>query len=64
MKKLVLVAHDNFDASRINRSLVDAVQSLDNVIVHHIPQPHLIDVAKEQELLLAHDEIVFQFPLQ
>ena len=64
MKKLVLVAHDNFDASRINRALVEAVQSLDNVTVHHIPQPHLIDVTKEQELLLAHDEIVFQFPLQ
>lgn len=64
MKKLVLVSHDNFAGSRINRALVDKVSQLDNVTVHHIPEPHLINVAEEQALLLAHDEIVFQFPLQ
>lgn len=64
MKKLVLVSHDNFAASRINRALVDKASQLDNVTVHHIPEPHLINVAQEQALLLDHDEIIFQFPLQ
>lgn len=64
MKKLVLVAHDNFGSSRINNALVKKAQELENVTVHNIPEPHLIDVAQEQALLLAHDEIVFQFPLQ
>lgn len=64
MKKLVLVSHDNFAGSRINRALVDKASQLNNVTVHHVPEPHLIDVAQEQALLLAHDEIIFQFPLQ
>lgn len=64
MKKLVLIAHDNFDASRINRALSVKASQLENVTVHNIPEPHLIDVAQEQALLLAHDEIIFQFPLQ
>lgn len=64
MKKLVLVSHDNFENSRINRALVDKAALLENVTVHHIPEPHLINVALEQALLLSHDEIVLQFPLQ
>lgn len=64
MKKLVLVSHDNFTGSRINHALVEKASQLDNVTIHHVPQPHLLNVAEEQALLLAHDEIVFQFPLQ
>lgn len=63
-KKLVLVAHDNFALSRVNRALVNGASQLDNVTIHHIPSPELINVEQEQALLLEHDEILFQFPLQ
>lgn len=64
MKKLVLIAHDNFETSRLNRAFVTAASQLENVTVHHIPSPHLINVVEEQALLLDHEEIVIQFPLQ
>lgn len=64
MKKLILIAHDNFDSSRINKALSVKATQLNDVTVHHIPQPHLINIAHEQSLLLEHDEIIFQFPLQ
>ncbi len=58
-KKLVLVAHDNFENSKNNKTLL---ASLENVTIHHLKDG--FDVAKEQEILLAHDEIIFQFPMQ
>ena len=64
MKNLVLIAHDNFASSRINSSLINAIKTLDNVTIHHIPDSHSIDIKEEQSLLLNHDEIIFQFPLQ
>lgn len=62
---LILFAHPAFEKSRVNRQLIQAVQSLDGVTVHDLyeayPNFH-INVKAEQDLLLAHDVIVFHHP--
>jgi len=62
---LVLFAHPALEKSRVNRELVRAVGDLPGVTVHDLYEAYPeydIDVAREQELLLAHDVIVFQHP--
>ena len=62
---LVLFAHPVLERSRVNRRLLDAVRDLDGVTVHDLYETYptmSIDVAREQELLLAHDVVVFQHP--
>ncbi|MCM3693614.1 NAD(P)H-dependent oxidoreductase [Neobacillus niacini] len=65
MKTLVIVAHPNLEQSKVNRTWMNRLQQEDNVTVHnlyaHYPT-YEIDVKKEQQLLLEHDRIVFQFP--
>ena len=62
---LVLFAHPVLEKSRVGRVLVEAVDDLPGVTLHDLyavyPEGD-IDVAREQELLLAHDAIVVQFP--
>ncbi len=62
---LILFAHPALEKSRVNRYLIEAVKGLDLVTVHDLyetyPDFH-IDVKFEQELLLAHDTIVFHHP--
>ena len=60
-----MFAHPVLERSRVNRRLVDAVRGLENVTIRDLYElyPNLsIDVAAEQEQLLAHDVIVFQHP--
>ncbi|HEU0030164.1 MAG TPA: NAD(P)H-dependent oxidoreductase [Kofleriaceae bacterium] len=62
---LVLFAHPVMERSRVNRRLLAATRDLEHVTVQDLYEayPTLgIDVAREQELLLAHDVIVFQHP--
>lgn len=66
MKKiLILFAHPRYEKSRINRALLSGLRDLDCVTVHdlyeHYPDFN-IDVAREQELLLAHQIIVWHYP--
>jgi glutathione-regulated potassium-efflux system ancillary protein KefG len=65
MAVLILFAHPAFQKSRANRALADAVRSLDGVTFHDLyeayPDMH-IHVAREQQLLRAHDVVVFQHP--
>ncbi|MDF2690852.1 MAG: oxidoreductase [Gammaproteobacteria bacterium] len=64
-KILVLFAHPNFQTSKINRQLVAALKMLAHVSFHDLYEayPNLyIDVKREQDLLLAHDIIVFMHP--
>ncbi|MFC4098091.1 NAD(P)H-dependent oxidoreductase [Paenibacillus xanthanilyticus] len=67
MKTLVLVVHPNLSASRINRAWSEELeQHADSVTVHKLYEAYpdrAIDVAREQQLLEAHDRIVLQFPL-
>jgi glutathione-regulated potassium-efflux system ancillary protein KefG len=62
---LILFAHPALEKSRVNRHLLQAIKGLDAVTVHDLyetyPDFH-IDVQFEQNLLLAHDIIVFQHP--
>jgi len=66
MKTLVIVAHPNLSASRINRRLLQELRHYLNISVHELYSVYpdwAFDVACEQELLLSHERIVFQFPL-
>ena len=61
----MIFAHPVLERSRVNSRLLTAVTGLDGVTVHDLyeeyPTFH-IDVPREQEMLLAHDVIVFQHP--
>src|SRR5258708_2220267 len=62
---LVLFAHPAFQKSRINRHLAAAARAVDGITFHDLYEAYpdfQLDVAHEQELLLAHDVIVFQHP--
>lgn len=62
---LILFAHPALEKSRVNRQLIQAVRGLDGVMVHDLyeayPNFH-INVKAEQDLLLAHDIVVFHHP--
>ena len=62
---LILFAHPAARRSRVNRRLIKAIQNLDGATVNDLYEayPDLdIDVAREQQLLAAHDIVVFQHP--
>jgi glutathione-regulated potassium-efflux system ancillary protein KefG len=62
---LILFAHPALEKSRVNRHLIQAVQGLDAVTVHDLYEEYPdfnIQVKAEQDLLLAHDIIVFHHP--
>jgi len=62
---LILFAHPTIQKSRINRVLVEAVRHLPGVTFRDLYEEYpdqMIDVKREQELLRAHDTIVFQHP--
>jgi glutathione-regulated potassium-efflux system ancillary protein KefG len=62
---LVLFAHPALEKSRVHKRLISSVPQRSDVRFHDLYQayPRLdIDVAYEQQLLLTHDVIVFQFP--
>lgn len=59
---LVLYAHPAHRASRANRMLRDGVEGMPGVSVHDLYESYpdfFIDVRREQDLLAAHDAIVF-----
>ena len=62
---LILFAHPALEKSRVNRCLIESVKGLDLVTIHDLyevyPDFH-INVKFEQDLLVAHDIIVFQHP--
>ncbi len=60
---LLLFAHPVLERSRVNRRLLESVRDLVTVNDLYEVYPTMsIDVAREQELLLAHDVVVFQHP--
>jgi putative NADPH-quinone reductase len=62
---LIVYAHRQPDASRVNRALLQAAATLPNVTVHDLMARYpgfAIDAAYEQKLLQEHDVIVLQFP--
>ena len=62
---LLIYAHREPAASRVNRALLNAAATLPNVTVHDLMTRYpdfRIDVEHEQRLLLEHDAVVLQFP--
>ena len=62
---LVLFAHPAVRKSRVNRCLLAAVRGLDGVTIHDLYEAYPdfdIDAGREQDLLAAHDVVVFQHP--
>ncbi|MEW9702207.1 NAD(P)H-dependent oxidoreductase [Paenibacillus sp. SI8] len=65
MKTLVIVAHPQLDISKVNKVWLDRLNQNEDITVHDLYAVYpdkVIEATKEQELLLAHDRIVFQFP--
>ncbi len=65
LKILILFAHPAFQRARVQPALLAAARSLEGVTIHDLYEAYpdlMIDVPREQELLRAHDVIVFQHP--
>lgn len=63
---LLLLAHPRLSASRINAALLRVAREVDGVTVHDLYAAYpdgFIDVAAEQQRLLAHEAVVLQFPI-
>jgi glutathione-regulated potassium-efflux system ancillary protein KefG len=64
-KILILFAHPRLSTSVVQRAMLRAIDGLEGVTLHDLYAAYpdfIIDVGREQELLLAHDIIVFQHP--
>ncbi|MCW8333989.1 NAD(P)H-dependent oxidoreductase [Vibrio paucivorans] len=65
-KVLVLYAHPSQHRSEVNKSLFNAAQSIDNVTAVDLYAEYPtfnINIDREQQRLVDHDVIIFQFPL-
>lgn len=66
MKTLVIAAHPSMGSSSINKTWVERLrQEEGEITVHELYAAYpdgKIDIEREQQLLLQHDRIVFQFP--
>ncbi|WP_306354207.1 NAD(P)H-dependent oxidoreductase [Flavobacterium sp. '19STA2R22 D10 B1'] len=66
MKILIVIIHPNLENSVINKRWIEELEKYPNrYTLHNLHQMYPdenIDVRKEQELIEAHDTIVFQFP--
>jgi glutathione-regulated potassium-efflux system ancillary protein KefG len=66
MKPLILFAHPRFSDSVVQKTMLAAISGVEGVTIHDLYAAYpdyAIDVEHEQQLLLAHDLIVFQHPL-
>lgn len=64
-KTLILFAHPRYENSRIQSALLSAVKHLPGLRVHDLYEEYPefnIDIAREQELLLEHDIIIWMHP--
>lgn len=67
MKTLLILSHPNLKVSKFNKALIDGIKDIENLTIRHLEELYgsdikAFDVQKEQELLLAHDRVIFQFP--
>ncbi|MBX2952814.1 MAG: NAD(P)H-dependent oxidoreductase [Leadbetterella sp.] len=63
---LVILAHPNSDKSFANKTIIEELQKSDLELeirtIHDLYPDYKIDVKAEQEALLRHQTIVFQYP--
>lgn len=65
MQTLVIVSHPDILESSSQQYFLSSIQDVENITVHHLESEYPdgnIEVKREQELLVRHDRIVFQFP--
>lgn len=65
MKVLVVIAHPNFEKSRVNKRWIEELKKHDEITISNLNEKYPdenIDKEAEQRLLLEHDRIVFQYP--
>jgi len=63
---LILFAHPRYEKSRTNKALIEGLRSRDGITVHDLYEQYPdfnVDTAREQELLTAHQIIVWHYPL-
>lgn len=68
MKTLVLIAHPDLTSSRVNRRLAEELRKIgsDELTIRDLYAEYpdgRVDVATEQALVEANDQIIFQFPV-
>ncbi|WP_395392093.1 NAD(P)H-dependent oxidoreductase [Fructilactobacillus sanfranciscensis] len=63
MKTLVIVAHPDYHDSGTQGFLKRATEGLEEITWHYLPEQTEFNVAAEQQLLIEHDRIIFQFPM-
>lgn len=66
MKTLLLISHPDIDTSSTQQFFLASLPESEDITVHILDkeyEPGQIDVDREQALLMAHDRIVFQYPL-
>ncbi len=64
-KILILFAHPALEKSRVNKSLIETLQSVEGATLHDLYEcyPEMdIDIPVERQLLLDHDVVLFQYP--
>jgi putative NADPH-quinone reductase len=66
MKKVLIVSgHPDIKNSLANKAIFKDLENVENISINNLANKYpdyKIDVEKEQELLLSHDIIIFQFP--
>lgn len=66
-KTLIILAHPNILTSNVNKALIQSVENDPNITIHDLYATYKtiesIDVQREQALLVAHERIIFQFPI-
>jgi len=66
MQTLILLSHPNMANSKVNKALKNAALECQNLNLSELYAKYpneKIDVKAEQELLLNHEKIIFQFPV-
>jgi glutathione-regulated potassium-efflux system ancillary protein KefG len=64
-KILILFAHPRYEQSRVNRALLTELHDREYITIHDLYEEYPnfnIDVAREKELLLSHQIIVWHYP--
>jgi glutathione-regulated potassium-efflux system ancillary protein KefG len=65
MKIMVVMAHPNFEESRVNKRWMAELEKQGDITINNLNLKYpdeVIDKEAEQALLLEHDRIVFQYP--
>jgi len=63
---LVLFAHPALEKSRVNKRLIQEIESIENVTFHDLYEEYpdfYIDIKREQKLLTENDIIIFHHPM-